>query len=198
MPGRKAAWSLAFSLGAHALVLWWWPLREKVPEKVHQTVLRLSLRSRPSPLPPQPSSVLTARAQPARQEGIKRRLSSPSAEGSTVPQAALSGDSGASSDMVVVGVDSEAIRQQARKMGREGAGGGRDALASQSVSRPPSALAMAVGREVPVMKETGLNDGSRFIRFKNNTCLRIPRHVPAWRDPGIVPVQWIVTNCPRV
>lgn len=194
MPGRKAAWSLAVSLGVHALVLWWWPFREKVPENVHPSVLRLSLRSLPLPLPSVPS-VSPSRGQPARPEGIKRRLAALSTEHPTVSQADSPGDRGVASDRVAAGVDFEAIRQQARKMGREGLG--RDAVASQSSSRPLSPLAMAVGREVPVMKETELNDGSRFIRFKNNTCLRIPRHVPTWRDPGIVPVQWIVTNCPR-
>ena len=93
-------------------------------------------------------------------------------------------------------LDMETIRNQARKLvGETPSGGVRNASAIALRNPTQSAIAKAIGGDTPVFSETVLADGSRFVRFKGNTCLRVPAHVPHWRDTGVVPVQWVVTNC---
>ena len=93
-------------------------------------------------------------------------------------------------------LDMETIRNQARKLvGEAPSGGVRNVTAMAARSPAQSVIAKAIGRDTPVFSETVLADGSRFVRFKGNTCLRVPAHVPRWRDSGVVPVQWVVTNC---
>ena len=101
----------------------------------------------------------------------------------------------------------EDLREQARTLAREpsdqlvrGATANRHAPAkavSDLADRPIlAALSKRLGKTLVVISEQVLNDGSRFIRFSGNTCLRVPRHLSLGRESEITPTILVPTSCP--
>ncbi len=184
--GRAFAIALMASVLLHALVFCFGG-----PNPVSSSLLRLKITLRASPeklsvTPPlEPVAALPVRGR-ALPKPSALAVSRPPREGASVMPAPAPTPT----------LDMDAIRQQAREVGQGMAVNGNARTAGAIGQKTPvaSPLERALAHQ-PILSETTLADGTRFVRFKGNTCLRVPAHVPSWRDPGVVPVQWMVTNC---
>lgn len=56
-------------------------------------------------------------------------------------------------------------------------------------------LSKRIGRPLVVASEQIMNDGSWMIRFSDNICLHIPRHLSLGVDGGVVPTMLVPTTC---
>ena len=56
-------------------------------------------------------------------------------------------------------------------------------------------LSKRIGRPLVVASEQLMNDGSWMIRFSDNICLHIPRHLSLGVDGGVVPTMLVPTTC---
>lgn len=56
-------------------------------------------------------------------------------------------------------------------------------------------LSKRIGRPLVVASEQLMNDGSWMIRFSDNICLHIPRHLSLGADGGVVPTMLVPTTC---
>ena len=57
------------------------------------------------------------------------------------------------------------------------------------------ALSRRLGRTLVVASETLMSDGSRMIRFADNTCLRVPQHLPEWQKNPMGATVLVATTC---
>ena len=57
------------------------------------------------------------------------------------------------------------------------------------------ALSRRLGRTLVVASETAMSDGSRLIRFADNTCLRVPQHLPEWQKNPMGATVLVAMTC---
>lgn len=109
-------------------------------------------------------------------------------------------------------IDLDASRAQARSLaveqarrpgafagsgGGDGGGNGSGNGSGNGADRPAmAALAKAIQPPARSFQESE-QGGRRVIRFSGNRCFVIPRDIPVWRESGVVPTEWVATNCPH-
>ncbi len=109
------------------------------------------------------------------------------------------------SSMPAPSLDMEILRQQARQLGREKPGA--DTLISRpqapiAAETPPllerpvlEALSRRLGRTLVVVEEQIIQDGTRRIRFADNLCLDIPRHLTLGQENPFSPTILLPKAC---
>jgi len=221
---RAGAWwlglSVVLSLALHGGLLVWGPGTLSMRPVPAPLPLRVSLGpSLVAPIPPpvraererlplpgpHPSSATAApragekTARPEKPRGVAVPGGVPASGEGTVKLA----DKATPTEGATGRIDLDASRAQARSLAVEqarrpgafaGSGGGNGG--GNGADRPAmAALAKAIQPPAPSFQESE-QGGRRVIRFSGNRCFVIPRDIPVWRESGVVPTEWVVTNCP--